>query len=367
MAAQATCVHGAYDSPFYKRKLGYWPGVDRCELCFSYGVWEAHARVRRLDVPDVKPVPGFQLNKDSIGEGTSIRLRNHLTPNEASTGDRGSLTIKLESGQFGEAYHVLICRLLQNQKSSLGPKIHVDFKDGNERSIKEIKDLFDWYRNEPDPPSQDSTTKHAKKETSRLVAANFRAGNYDMYSHPQLFATINCTLLGLDSLGINEDSDLITSHTRLQPMYAAKYWLNRYFRLTQQFGPNNRVHIPLHICDRPHSYLGMPKIYEVGRLAVIHVRRTVESGSEIGRVMDEDNRTLIHIVKSIAEANRLCGLFPKNANLRPIRFTHLVVCLTEDRPHFQAMSGQSFFFGQKFLELFRETSVPPFFFVSRIG
>nr|XP_036588173.1 uncharacterized protein CTRU02_02185 [Colletotrichum truncatum]KAF6799314.1 hypothetical protein CTRU02_02185 [Colletotrichum truncatum] len=291
-----------------------------------------------------------------------------------------TLVINLKGGQFGEAYHVLLLRILLGFNSDSSVKLHVNFdfnaanaegteedKERNKKSLQEIKSLFNWY----DRPRENSTRKDkpevkaagddAKSLGTRIIAAAFRASNdKGCYKrHNYTFDTQAGTYIP-DQGGISylirrsldlvereysarsfDNHEIAPSNIRyFQPSYAAKYWLNRYFRLTKQFKDKHEyeekksrkkkkddrdpkdekaVHLKNTRDDKnavdpddsdwPHDSMGMPKLATIDNLAVVHVRNSVPRNSEVGRLMDRKN----------------LDLCPTEEKLPPRRFSHVML------------------------------------------
>ena len=225
------------------------------------------------------------------------------------------LPIKLHSREVGEAYHVLICCFLLQNSTDLKVRVDFEYKQDvkkneqvnkrNKQGIKEIQDLFDWYRI-TNPPGSDRAARFpvGKEKVTKVIAAAFRASNdstpMEHVNHcppAELFERIREILVADPwSLMTNkpEMSDKL-NRKYFWPSYAAKYWLNRYFSLT----------------DQPK----LPKMIDVSKLAVIHVRRSAKS--DVGRVMNNEN--LKHVADSIARTNKLA----QQANEHP--FSHIML------------------------------------------
>lgn len=293
-----------------------------CNICLIWGVWENFAAARTHHFAEPTEVSGIELDDQRLDEAAKVlvvpdNVRHAGQPllppvavplkaSEKNPKAFGSFGVQLKSGEFGEAYHVFVCRLLLGASPQIN--ISVEFNSHN-GSTSAIEDLFHWYEIPLVEHGQGSVGLDSKAEATRVIAAAFRAANeadiheVQILSGPRHGQRLVGPQLGQhaqfqhirDSLGAlvptEENLKSIGTPTRyFQPSYAAKYWLNRYFRLTKQFGKK--------LGRGP----GMVKSNDVGRLAVIHVRRTAKS--LVGRVMDDTN--LEYVAQSIAEANKAC-------------------------------------------------------------
>ncbi|KAF9772476.1 hypothetical protein IL306_009821 [Fusarium sp. DS 682] len=130
-------------------------------------------------------------------------------------------------------------------------------------------------------------------------------GNPPDSTGPVLFSKLR-HFMDAQTLDIKEgpkDGNLMERY--YYPSWAAKYWLNRYLKVTKQR-------------DR------LPKMDNVERLAIIHVRLSAKSG--IGRKMDEN--TLRYVASSIAKSNTLVSAWNKlNPSSRESskRFSHILL------------------------------------------
>lgn len=312
--------------------------MRKCRICLVWGVWEQYARDRHHHFAEASQSSGIQLDNDclnfagnvkpTINESLREKLKNLFLPHvsvplmlpQENAAQFHEFRVQLEPGQFGEAYHVLICSLLLRQASPR-IKMHIGLKN-SDQNTSAIRDLFSWYRIPLSGDGQGEGTHDGKKQATRVIAAAFRASN-EKANIVSLFLNPLATQLGQDALfnHVRDSLDPLEPHTikirrgdesiftselplarYFQPSYAAKYWLNRYFRLTGQFGESTPLR-PEPPGDWPtHPNSGMIKPDSVRRLAVIHVRRS--AASDVGRLMDKEN--LEHVAQSIAEANRLC-------------------------------------------------------------
>ena len=257
--------------------------------------------------------------------------------------------MKLEGDQFGEAYHALICQLLldrtyKQDRDDFQLKIdYIDTRKSHKKTvgIEGFKALFGWYPIHAQSYSLNCNSVGTSKATStQFIAAAFRTPEDTKRKNAFVFALIRNSL----GMRVDAESDSMTGQQHelgpqrkteeqnknyLKPAYAAKYWLNRYFRLTKQFRCLDLTKQTTELIskDREPSYTGLPKLNQVNLVAVIHIRRTPESGSKVGRVMDDDNLT--RVLDSIRQVNKL-----RSQRLRDERddgscyryFTHVIVC-----------------------------------------
>ncbi|KAG6361610.1 hypothetical protein INS49_009837 [Diaporthe citri] len=178
----------------------------------------------------------------------------------------------------------------------------ITFEEEENPFTVQMQELFKWYQPElphpPPAPKRGNASRQGQKNSTVFISAAFRAANRHPLGQPKLFRAIRASL-GLRVLGNFQpwESNLLRDTTYLNPSYVAKFWLNRYFRLSQQFGESNPK------IEEKHAYKGMPKADEVKRMAVIHVRRTPKT--KVGRVMNDE--FLKHVLDSIVQANTLCA------------------------------------------------------------
>ena len=228
--------------------------------------------------------------------------------------------VALNPKHFGEAYHVLICGILL-KRSGHEMKIHLNWS--LEADMNEIKELLKWYAIDFTPPIPNSQKVLAGKDSAtEAIHAAFNACR-TTYQHTKqrpridhqdaLFATIRYRL-ELDwskYLHGMKPTDVYVDKFYHRPSYAAKYWLNRYFRLTGQPLPRRTISWRKRgprISRRSRKRLAplvyanwskLPREENVKRLAVVHVRRT--ASTDVGRSMDAIN--LEHVAQSIVYAN----------------------------------------------------------------
>ncbi|RKL45621.1 hypothetical protein BFJ72_g3166 [Fusarium proliferatum] len=156
-----------------------------------------------------------------------------------------------------------------------------------------MRDLFSWYGipvKQVCMPEGDQRSTGLKK-TTQIITDIFEEP--PAATGPVLFSKMR-HFMDAQTLDINEGP----KHGNLMeryfyPTWAAKYWLNHYLRLTKQ-----RHKLPG--MEQNDSVDKLPKMRDVERMAIIHVRLDAKSG--VGRVMDET--TLKHVGSSIAKANK---------------------------------------------------------------
>lgn len=342
----------------------------KCSICLVWGVWERYSQTCPHYFAETSQVSGIELDNEClkaagkiappVNEGLREKLKHLFLPNisvplmpsQENSAQLHDFRVQLEPRQFGEAYHVLICQLLL-RRASPHVKMHVGLNNGNQNTT-EIGGLFSWYQiplsgdGRASSARQGEATLVGRRQATRVIAAAFKASNEKA---PIVSLLLNPLVpqLGQNSLfhHIKDSLDPLEPHTTktrnghesiftselpspryFQPSYAAKYWLNRYFRLTGQFGTSTPRP------DRPtHQYSGMIKPESVGRLAVIHVRPS--ASSDVGRLMDRVN--LEYVAQSISEANRACRTSSKvdskdqpktleaNPRFATMAFSHVVL------------------------------------------
>lgn len=350
-----------------------------CTQCYIYGARNSYTLGK--PIPNLSAIPDQHMSATGVDQkifdqGSTVLFEqfDSLTTDEKHVElvggekplDKKAYSVKLEGLQFGEAFHALICRLLldRTEKQDRNDfQLHITYKDpaGDEDKIEWIKDfeaLFAWYPIHPQSynpnPEEEATSKEI---ATRIIAAAFRVPENKKPNNEFVFDIIRRSLgmmvhrksdirtsqydgpqnkrteskaIKTESEGEESFDERNTERERRKenpktdarywsPAYAAKFWLNRYFRLTEQF-IKTRSKIDYDI--RP-EYTGMPKLYKVGLVAVIHVRRTPDSGSKIGRIMDHGN--LMRVIDSIREVNKLTGKCGDKSCYR--YFTHVIVCL----------------------------------------
>lgn len=307
------CSHEIQKNPLYKGSAKNWKGerhrIEKCVNCLIWGVWGKYAKDCLHHFAPATKVDGVELDDQCLGEASNVQLGSQdfrtaewlseLSPIAVqlkASREFHSFGVQLEPGQFGEAYHVFICRLLLGASPQIN--MSVKFNSGH-GSTAEIEDLFHWYQIPLVDPGEDMDAPDSKGQATRVIAAAFRAANsaatdpktwqQQLGQHTLFQHITDCLdLFAPPVAGLQRSLQMPIRY--FQPSYAAKYWLNRYFRLTGQFGKKD---------DRG---FGMVKSSDVGRLAVIHVRRS--AASLIGRLMD--NANLKYVAQSIAAANKAC-------------------------------------------------------------
>jgi hypothetical protein len=225
--------------------------------------------------------------------------------------------VRLFGGEYGEAYHVLICSLLisgsenihiridseetkalkqniQDLKKQIQDSkriqditkiqsIEKEIQDINRRitqDITELKDLFNWYKIPLKPKQAENAAIHSKAEATKIIAAAFRSSSSGKHISEYLLHQLNTgSFISkiCEALKVNMPLDYCL------PSYVAEDWLNRYFWLTQK--------------------RELPKEDQVSRLAVIHIRRSASGFN--GHVMNPQN--LQHVAESIRRANEVAN------------------------------------------------------------
>jgi hypothetical protein len=267
---------------------------------------------------------------ESIRSNISWVAPNKSPRDRPSALDRedSEVNVSLEAAEYGEAYQVLIYALLRSSKSGFS----VAFKDA-QGDIGDIINLFRWYGVPLQSIHPGQTSDSKKQVTTELCrifkhhqsrpreasgsgegqAAGKLKDNTSGSNQVELFEYIRTSLGGNESWKDCIDSDNDMDHNLLDsyflPSYAAKFWLNRYFRLTGlQLSAERRGSASNKLPQRrsisreraPHNWPKLPKSDAVERIAVIHIRRTPKT--EVARIMDEPN--LIHVCRSIRNANK---------------------------------------------------------------
>lgn len=235
-------------------------------------------------------------------------------------------------------------------KHSTKHSLHILLQDSVTDGIGE---LLRWYDIKYEPADLNSHTKEAgsssntwvvgKDNATEIIHAAFNACQnpsnpskmtpnlkyieaQKLVLHPTqdgLFSFIRASLELEWKRYINgrKDTDVDLDEYYFRPSYAAKYWLNRYFRLTSR--PRSLKEWTeaeqrearkdpkrFEIANWP----GLPDESKVSRLAVIHIRRTHKT--YVGRIMDEEN--LKTVARSIAQANYA-------AETRHQQFSHIML------------------------------------------
>ncbi|KAF4465134.1 peptidase m61 domain-containing [Fusarium albosuccineum] len=199
--------------------------------------------------------------------------------------------VYLAKNQFGEAFHVLICRLILEH--SPGTVVGVEF----EEDPGQFEQLFKWYKLDPLPGRTSEFSRGSKAIATQVIAAAFRSFNSGMktiFNQDQLFLAIREHLS--QPLQPIQQVPLSISIPYPNPSETAQKYLNEYFRIA-----NTRL----------------PDKSEAGRLAVIHIRGN--PATPIGLVMDNEN--LKYVASSIKWANKAC----EAAGDKMIRFKHVMI------------------------------------------
>ena len=329
-----------------------------CPLCtWVYPFWESFANRFLVSSPYVQSSAASSTSDvSSINSEPDEPPRSHQPSVPLSLPERYKengleFGVSLDQNQLGEAYHALICALIARHDKDCKFKIHVkktkatekdedtkkNKKTKQEGNIKkaarvkrpklikeagknknaddvkttedtkeaedsrEIRDLLDWYRLKTRSKMTDDM-KSTKKTMTAIIAAFFRYCNsledFDLFGY--LRDCLNIPLARIDT-----ETTQGLHFKYFQPTYAAKYWLNRYLRLTGQ-GTGK-----------------LPKNDEISRLAVIHIRGD-SAQSSVGREMDDE--MLEYVAKSIACAN-------KSADpAKDSQFTHVILYGDFDYP-----------------------------------
>lgn len=418
------CIHTDKKSLHYKRKVRK-DFEDKCFTCFSYGVYARHRENQGLIKPPHdtvrEPIPGihdqeqFKEGYEALGAyAEQISYPPGLWPDPNSNPcvplrpvdpDKEFFDIfpKLESGQFGESHHVLMCRFLlqfdnildqsdlvwshcrglsfaiepryafkttadenktvtghqagkkqnlpRQGKDARGAteEVREDKIERKQRLLCEIEDLLSWYRRPGQRASKEHGDTTGKKNVTSVISAAFRSASYGaplealevkwptyMGRSTHLFQYIRASLRLVTWYPHTSFPERWSKYKDLiSPSHTAKYWLNRYFRLTEQFG-SVELNDKKYIGDTPHKYKAMPKCDEIKRLAVVHIRRTLETGSSVGRTMEiKEDPILKHVLDSISQANKLCDQIhhtdprpiTEDDEILPTSFSHVVVRL----------------------------------------
>ncbi|KAF4996357.1 hypothetical protein FDECE_12501 [Fusarium decemcellulare] len=196
--------------------------------------------------------------------------------------------VYLAKNQFGEAFHVLICRLILEH--SPGTLVGVEF----EEDPGQFEQLFKWYKLDPLPGRTSEFSRGSKAIATQVIAAAFRSFNSRMktiFNQDELFIAIRKHL----SQPIQRVPASI-SISYPKPCEKAKKYLEEYFSISNTCLPNKS---------------------DVGRLAVIHIRG--DPATPIGLVMDGEN--LKYVASSIKWANKAC----EAAGRKMIPFTHVML------------------------------------------
>ncbi|KAF4949073.1 hypothetical protein FGADI_9147 [Fusarium gaditjirri] len=195
-----------------------------------------------------------------------------------------------------------------------------DFGDG-------MHDLFKWYGipvKRIDMRAEDEGPKGLKLTTGKITQI---FDNPPESTGPALFSKMR-HFMDAQTLNINQgpaDGNLMERY--FYPSWAGKYWLNRYLQLTKQ---RAKLHKYRHLEpeEQQHIKLKLPKMADVTRLVIIHVRASAKSG--VGRIMDKT--TLKHVSSSIAKANELVSKWDNRSDageetefVPARRFSHIIL------------------------------------------
>lgn len=259
--------------------------LNTCPLCSIWTKWGTYTRgVVSGEIPPIS----------QDGESPAKLCKLEKPPGDSI--DLTTFKVAMDGKQYGEAYHVLICCLLARQTNLADFKVYkvVNANAGN----PEILRLLKWYKvAEEGAPNLLTTGKH---EATHIIAAAFRAAGPN--NQEDVFTYIRESL---DHFGPRKSGVIHSKY--FTPSYVAKYWLNRYLRLTAQTSRNKK-------------FLKLPKKDAVQRLAVIHLRRN--PATPIGRIMDDEN--LLECIRAIIAANKLCTtLASKDFQAAP--FSHIIL------------------------------------------
>lgn len=216
--------------------------------------------------------------------------------------------VYLKARQFGEAYHVLISRLLLEHWPA--PVIGMVFGEGT----SQLQELFQWYNLQQLPGRTSAMNRSSKSIATSAIAATFRSFNSrttEDFHQDVLFESIR-KHLDPDEQPVSRVARPSEPETVYRkPSDVAQEWLNRYFAIT-----NSRL---------PRHAKELPKTSDVRRFAVIHVRRASEKAdrqitgpTSIGFIMDDKN--LKDVASSIQSANKACA-----AGHRTVPFTHVML------------------------------------------
>ena len=223
---------------------------------------------------------------------------------------------------------MLICALLLKHSDQ---ELRIVLKDSATDGIGE---LLRWYGMPYDREAPQAQVKEAdcncntsiggKAQATEIIHAAFNASrNPPKNTHEEaievLLAKLNPSQDGLFSfiraslelewkkhIGGSISTDVTLDEYYFRPSYAAKYWLNRYFRLTSRPRSSKKwTEVEQREARKnpgrfkSSNWAELPGDSEVSRLAVIHIRRTAKS--DLGRIMNDKN--LEHVARSIANAN----------------------------------------------------------------
>lgn len=275
---------------FSKHKVS---SEEKCVICGTiYHFWEDHV-VRSND---------------------AVAFDGSKTPKiDSSIASRSQkdLDLVLFEGELGEAYHVLMCKLLLKWDRS-DTVVHATIITSMEKGQSEIEKLYQWYQIHLREPTKEIASLpeetqrgrfESKKRATAIVTSAFesclqRSTKQTQQASspwPDQAAIFDCFRAMLDAIYGSLDGGLDIHADYFRPSYSGKYWLNRYLRLTQG--------------------QSLPERKDVTNLAVIHYRRDVKY--EAGRVTDKE--TVAYIAKAIQRAN-----FRANRT-QESRFSHVLL------------------------------------------
>lgn len=248
--------------------------IDITEQCFMCHVihpfWRAHV----------------QSTNDAVAHQASstTKISHEGKPYKAD--------LALKEDEVGEAYHVLVCRLLLKWNGAHQTrKFPITIHSTKVEEESEIAALFNWYQiqfefrqHNTEKQMEKAAARYTSKEVATDEIASFFARSDatptdDASTWPDQAAVFSCVRAMLDPiLGSPSVRGREIASKYFRPSYAAKYWVNRFLRLTQQ--------------DK------LPRKTGVRNVAVIHYRH--EAKSMIGFDMADQ---LEYVAESIRHAN----------------------------------------------------------------
>jgi hypothetical protein len=209
---------------------------------------------------------------------THVKSSNDAVAHQASSTTKISrerepyeADLALKEDEVGEAYRVLVCRLLLKWNGAHQTrKFPITIHSTKVEEESEVAAFFNWYQIQFDFQKHDTeeqAEKAAAAYTSEEVATDEIVSFFarsdatptdDTSTWPDQAAIFSCARAMLDPILGNPSvggQELASKYFR--PSYTAKYWVNRFLRLTQQ--------------DK------LPRKTDVRNVAVIHYRHEAKS------------------------------------------------------------------------------------------
>lgn len=349
------CEHGHNSSIIRKRRLKFQSEPksrllgNPCYVCkVVYAFWSDYAAALNIQSQEISE-PLVYCDRERLT--SSFKTKSSNVAKIATS----KIDIQLESRQNGEAYHALICGLLL-KIPRLSKDKHLAIRYGKATTTQEvnstnaIQELFKWYRI---TKKSFEGTAGGKDVVTRVIADAFRMCNNpgkdksDLHQSDVFYILrrqLNPDFKNFVRYVKSVDARDLLKQSYFAPASAAKYWLNRYLRLTSYFegepdqlfdaesikllATNTQIFDrrknptlvdgPIRMIPKRKSWIALPtgppkippelqrnppklpKMEDVTRLAIIHIRGN-GAKTAVGRIMDNEN--LKYVAKYIANAN----------------------------------------------------------------